>query len=267
VTRFTNGNEFQFQAIGAATPALWHGLTIFVIAINQDSGTVRFNTKSPGLGPGSVPVSGSGANNGIFSKIAMPLGNGWSAGILLSHEISSFNVSSVADPSRSVRYETVWRPSGGFGIAWQPNDKLITGIRLLSNADLERRIDSTRVAEGIARSNEFRIGVSAQPWQGAWFDVGATRLEKSNGLAGSHTVAVHPNLGFEHWFSEKRFAFRCGLDETSPTVGFSWKFAPFNLDVVYVRNIAKARSELFGSQSNSLVASLSVDYDKLFRKR
>jgi hypothetical protein len=77
---------------------------------------------------------------------------------------------------------------------------------------------------------------------------------------------THPDLGFEQWLLNRTFAFRFGLDETSPTVGFTYKFAPFNLDFVYVRNMAKARSELFGSESNSVIATLSVDYGALFKR-
>jgi hypothetical protein len=265
-TRFTNGNEFRFAAAGATSPALWQGLAIYLIAMTQDTNDVRFNTKSPGLGPGSVPVVGSGNNQALFSKIAMPLGNGFSAGVLLSYEVSTFDANSVSNPSQSVRYETEWRPSGGFGVAWQPNDKVLAGFRALLNTDLERRIDSTGVAEGTARSHEYRLGISVSPWKGAWLDAGATYLEKRNELNGTHTTETHPNLGFEQWLLERRLAFRFGLDETSPVVGFTYKLAPFNLDVVYVRNMAKARSELFGSESNSVIATLSLDYRALFKK-
>jgi hypothetical protein len=265
-TTFTNGNEFRFAAAGATSPALWHGLAIYLIAMTQDTNDVRFNTKSPGLGPGSVPIVGSGNNQALFSKIAMPLGNGFSAGILLSYEVSTFDANSVANPSQAVRYETDWRPSGGFGVAWQPNDKVLAGFRALLNNDLERRIDSTGAAEGMARSQEYRLGASVSPWKGAWLDAGATYLERRNELNGTHTTAIHPNLGFEQWLLNRRLAFRFGLDETSPTAGFTFKFAPFNLDIVYVRNMAKARSELFGAESNSVIATLSVDYRKLFTK-
>jgi hypothetical protein len=265
-TRFTNGNEFRFAAAGATSPALWHGLAIYLIAMSQDTNDVRFNTKSPGLGPNAVPVIGSGTNQALFTKIAMPLGNGFSAGVLLSYEVSTFDAASVSNPSQSVRYETDWRPSGGFGVAWQPNEQVLAGFRALLNTDLERRIDSTGVAEGTARSHEYRLGISVSPWKGAWLDAGATYLEKRNDLNGTHTTATHPNLGFEQWLLDRHLALRFGLDETSPVAGFTYKFPPFNLDVAYVRNMAKARSELFGSESNSVIATLSLDYRALFTK-
>ncbi len=259
-TRFTDGNEFRFAAVGATSPALWNGLAIYLIAMSQDSNDVGFNAKSPGLGPSAVPVIGSGRDQALFSKIAMPLGNGVSAGVLLSYEVSKFDATSVSNPAQSVRYETEWRPSGGFGLAWQPSDKLLAGFRALLNTDLERRIDSTGKAEGTARSQEYRLGISVSPWKGGWLDAGVTALEKRNELNATHSSETHPNLGLEQWFLNRRLALRFGLDETSPTAGLTYKVPPFNLDVAYVRNMAKARSELFGSESNSVIATLSLDY-------
>src|SRR5581483_1084815 len=39
-TRFTNGNDFQFAAMGATTPALWHGMSIYMIGMDQRSNTI-----------------------------------------------------------------------------------------------------------------------------------------------------------------------------------------------------------------------------------
>src|ERR1700751_3102073 len=36
-TRFDNGNTFQFSAVGLTSPALWHGLAIYVIAMTQSA--------------------------------------------------------------------------------------------------------------------------------------------------------------------------------------------------------------------------------------
>jgi hypothetical protein len=263
-TSYTNGNNFHFVALGATSVPLWNDLAVYLIALNQTSNTVQFDLHAPGLGSGATPVSGHGTNNALFSKIAMPLGHGVSAGVLLSYERSHFDAASVADPANTVRYETYWRPSGGFGVAWQPNKRLMFGIRALFNNDLERRIDSTGTSEGLARSAELRLGGSASPWQGALLDVGGTRLEKRNAIAGTHTTTYHPNLGFEQAFSDRRFVVRFGVDETSPTAGFSAKFPPFNLDVAYVRNMARARvGELFGDRSDSVVATLTIDYRAL----
>src|SRR6266853_2524393 len=41
-TRFTDGNEFRFAAVGATSPALWNGLAIYLIAMSQDSNDVGF---------------------------------------------------------------------------------------------------------------------------------------------------------------------------------------------------------------------------------
>jgi len=57
---------------------------------------------------------------------------------------------------------------------------------------------------------------------------------------------------------------RFGRDETSFTAGVSYKFAPFNLDVAYVNNMAQSRvGDLFGTSSRSFIATLNVDYRAL----
>jgi hypothetical protein len=263
-TSYTNGNDFHFVALGATSPPLWNDLAVYLIALNETSNTVQFDLRAPGLGSGATPVIGHGTNNALFSKIAMPVGHGVSAGVLLSYERSHFDAASLVDPGNTVRYETYWRPSGGFGVAWQPTKRLLFGIRALFNNDLERRIDATGTSEGLARSAELRLGGSVSPWHGALIDAGGTRLEKRNAIAGTHTTTYHPNLGFEQAFSDRRFVVRFGVDETSPTAGFSVKFRPFNLDVAYVRNIARARvGELFGDRSDSIVATLTLDYRAL----
>src|SRR4029077_14442387 len=134
--------------------------------MGQDTNELHFNTKSPGLGPSAVPVTGKGSDNAIFSKIAMPLGKGVSAGILLSRESSHFDATAQSNPDQTVRYQTEWRPSGGFGVAWQPTKKMLFGFRGLFNNDQERRTDSEGTRQGLARSMEFRLGGSVSPWTG-----------------------------------------------------------------------------------------------------
>ena len=116
-THYTNGNDFSFSAVGLTSPSLWNNLTIYMIALSEGTNDVHFNTKSPGLGPSPVAVTGSGKDNALFTKIAMPLGQGLSAGVLLSYETSQFNAETDANPKQTIRYETEWRPSGGFGAA------------------------------------------------------------------------------------------------------------------------------------------------------
>ena len=267
-TSYTNGNDFHFVAVGATTRPLWHVLAIYLIAMTETTNDLQFKLKSPGLGPEPTPVVGRGTDNALFSKIALPLGHGVSAGVLISYETSHFNASAVAASDNTVRYETFWRPSGGFGIAWQPNHRFLFGFRALLNNDLERRTDSAGTSEGLARSVELRLGGSFSPWEGALIDVGGTRLERRNSIAGTHTIIHEPNLGFEQAFLARRFTLRFGVDETSPTAGFSVKIPPFNLDVAYVRNIARARvGELFGTESNSILATFTVDYGAIYRGR
>lgn len=118
--------------------------------------------------------------------------------------------------------------------------------------------------EGLAKTNEYRLGTSYSPWEGALFDVGGTRLYKRNALADTTTTHYAPNLGFEQTFNNKSMAFRFGLDESSPGVGFSAKFADFKLDVAYVHDLGRDRvGDLFGNKSNSLIMTLNWDYQPL----
>jgi hypothetical protein len=263
-THYTNGNDFHFAAVGLTSPSLWHNLAIYVIAMFQDTNDVHFNTKSPGLGPVPVPLIGNGSDHAIFAKIAMPLGKGFSVGVLLSHETSQFDATAAANltvQQESVRYETEWRPSGGFGVAWQPGKRVLFGFRGLFNNDLERRTDSAGTAEGMVHTAEYRMGASISPWQGALVDVGATRLQRRNALTGTHTFVYHPNVGFEQELLKGRLTPRFGLDETSPTVGLSLKFVRYKLDFAYVDNMARSRvGNLFGPNSNSFLVTFTVDY-------
>ncbi len=258
-THYTNGNDFNFQAVGATSPSLWHDLAIYAIAMQQGTNDVKFLAKAQGLGATAVPMVGKGNDEAVFVKMAMPIAYGFSAGVLLSHETSQFDATTSA--GQSVKYETDWRPSGGFGVAWQSDDKKwLFGFRALYNNDFERRINSTGVAEGMAESQEYRLGGSYQVWKGGLIDIGATRIEKWNAIAGTHTVTYNPNLGFEQKVFDN-FTFRFGLDETSPTAGFTYRFSPFKLDVSYVHDMAKARvGDLFGTTSDSVLATLTFDF-------
>ena len=260
-THYGDGNDFHFSAIGLTSPHLWHDLTIYVIAMFQDTSGARLNVKSPGVGPRPVSVIGTGSDHAIFSKIALPLGKGFSVGILLSHETSHFDATVAGELPQSIRYETHWRPSGGFGVTWQPRKTMLFGFRGLLNNDLEYRTDPAGSSKGLAHTAEYRLGGSLSPWKGAWVDVGATRLERRNALAGTHTLVTHPNLGFEQTLLDTHLGLRVGLDETSPTVGLSLKFARYKLDTAYVDNMGRSRvGGLFGDQSRSFLVTFAVDY-------
>jgi hypothetical protein len=265
-TSFTNGNDFNFAAIGATSPLLWHDLAVYLIALNESTNDVQFATKYPGLGSASVPVTGTGSDHALFSKIALPLGGGFSAGVLLSFEKSHFDAAADANPSNAIRWDTEWRPSGGFGVSWQPNPRVLVGVRALLNTDYEHITDSAGEQEGTARSQEFRVGASISPWEGALVDVGGTRLHKQNGISQTNTTHTEPNLGFEQALN-RRLTIRFGKDETSLTSGLSAKLAPFDIGLAYVNNMAHARvGDLFGKNSNSLFLTVALDYRSFARK-
>ena len=260
-TQFTNGNEFHFGAGGMTSPATWHHLTFYAITMVQNGDGIHLNVQSPGLGHGAIPVTGNGSDLGIFGKIAMPLGKGVSVGVLLSHETSQFNATADATPGNSIHYDSEWRPSGGLGLAWQPNKRLLFGAREMVNNDMEYRTDPAGTTHGVVRSTEFRRGTSSAPWKGAWVDMGGTSLIRSNAQAATHSHFYHPNLGFEQDLPDKHLALRFGLDETSPTAGLSLKYKRLKLDSAYVNNMGRGRAgNLFGTHSNSLLMTFTFDY-------
>jgi hypothetical protein len=262
VTDYTNGNVFTFTAVGATTPPIWHGLAIYLIALSQHAEDIHLSLSSPGLGPGPRAVIGSGADQALFSKIAAPLGHGFSAGILLSYELSQFSAATpIGDPAPgAVHYATRWRPSGGFGVVWQPGPRVLVGTRVILNHDQEIRTDALGVTEGLARSYEFRLGGSVVPWPGGILDVGGTELYRRNGLTGITTTALHPNLGFEQTLPGNTVVVRAGIDETSYGGGITLRRRPLQLDVAYVYDLGRARvGPLFGTTSNSVLATLTFD--------
>jgi len=260
-TGYTNGNNLQFSAAGLTSPSLSHHLTIYGIVMYEEGDNVRFSAKSQGLGPNAIALIGKGSDQAVFSKIAIPLGKEFSVGILLAHETSYFDVKVESNLQQTVHYSTSWRPSAGLGATWQPSRSMLFRFRSLLNSDLEHRTDPAGTAEGTARTTEFRLGSSIAPWSGALIDTGVTRLERRNDLAATHSVAYHPNLGFEQTLLDKRLALRGGLDETSPTAGLSLKFSRYKLDTAYVSNMARGRvGNLFGTGSRSIVMTFTLDY-------
>jgi hypothetical protein len=262
ITHYTNGNDFTFTAVGATTPVLWHGLAVYAIALAQHAEGIRLALSSPGLGPTSRTLIGGGANQALFTKIAMPIAAGFSAGVLLSYELSHFDASTpIGDPAPgTVHYETRWRPSGGFGVTWQPGPRLLFGTRAILNHDQEVRTDVAGTSEALARSYEARLGGSVSPWTGALVDVGGTWLYRRNGLAGTTKTALHPNLGFEQTLLGRALSLRAGLDETSYGGGFTARRRPLQLDVAYVYDLGSARiGDLFGHTSHSVLATLTFD--------
>jgi hypothetical protein len=262
LTAYTNGNSFTFTAVGATTPELWHGLAVYVIALSQHADDIHLSLSSPGLGPQARALVGGGANQALFFKIAMPLGHGLSAGVLASYELSQFDArTEPGDPAPgAVRYQTRWRPSGGFGVTWQPAPRLLFGTRAILNHDQEVRTDDEGTRAALARSYEVRQGGSVSPWAGALVDLGGTWLYRRNGLAGTTKSALHPNVGFEQTLPGRALALRAGLDETSFGGGVTLRHRPLQLDVAYVRDLGKARlGDLFGETSNSILATLTFD--------
>lgn len=266
ITSYTNGNEFTFTAVGFTSPKLWHDLAIYAIALSQHATDTHLSLQSPGLGDASLPMHGDGANQALFIKAAMPLAYGFSAGVLLSYELSQYDLVPDVGPGY-VRLETQWRPSGGFGVAWQPTDWILVGTRFILNNDLEVRADPSGTAAGIYHSFEERLGGSVSLWPGGLLDAGATARQRIRRLDGTSTSGIAPNLGIEQTLFQKHLALRAGYDESSPTVGLTGILKPFRLDVAYVYDLGMARvGTLFGTTSHSVLVTFTYDYASTFPK-
>jgi hypothetical protein len=273
-TSYGNGNLFTFTAVGFTTPALTHGLALYVIALSQSATGIHLQLKSPALGATAVPVRGDGANQAIFAKLALPLARGFSVGLLLSYEVSQFDAATEIGPPATVTYRTRWLPSGGFGVSWQPMQRLLAGVRVILNHDREIRTDGRGAEEGLARSYEFRAGLSFSPWKGALLDAGGTLLDRANALAGTERLLGGANLGVEQALFERALVVRAGVDECdfvdacTVTAGLSVKVAPVNLDVAYLYDLGRARvGTLFGEHSHSVLATLTLDYGRLWKPK
>lgn len=271
VTRYSGNNLFSFTAVGVTTPDLWRGLVIYAIALSQNANNISMSLKSPGQWNGAIPVHGNGANQVLFIKAAMPLGKGFSIGVLLSYERSQFTA--VGDTSyalghgavaNNIQYQTGWLPSGGFGITWQPNKKILVGFRGLFNQDIEH---INKNVKGLNLSHEYRLGIALGLWDGAMVDVGGNVRYRYNENYNTRSLASSPNIGFEQNFMHQLFALRTGVDESSFVAGGSLKLAIIVIDIAYVNNLGMARiGSLFGSGSNSVLTTCTFNFGKFIKK-
>jgi hypothetical protein len=265
-TIYTNGNKFNFTAVGATLPPFKRGLTLYVIALSQSAANVSAILKHPASGGLPEADHGDGSNQAVFLKAAMPLGKGWSGGILISYERSQFNAIADYPGGPYVNYWTRWVPSGGFGVSWQPSKRILIGFRGLFNNDKEWRVDNVSAESGMNNTQEYRLGISVGLWQGALADVGGNVRHRSNQLYKTKSTATEPNVGFEQSLWHRHFTFRFGMDETSGTGGISLRFNPINIDVAYLHNLAAERvGTIFGATNNSILATVVYDFGN--RKR
>ncbi|HEY4208808.1 MAG TPA: hypothetical protein VGM31_18405 [Puia sp.] len=266
-TIYPNGNNFSFTAVGVTLPSFKNGLTLYAIALSQYAANISTTLKYPGSGGLADAVHGDENNQAIFLKAAMPLGKGFSAGVLLSYERSQFDANSDKTVGQYVNYQTRWVPSGGFGVTWQPFKRILVGFRALFNNDMEKRTDNIGSSTGANNTQEYRLGVSVGLWQGALVDVGGNIRHRSNQLYNMKNTATEPNLGFEQNLWRRHFAFRFGMDETSGTGGISLRFAPLIIDIAYVRNLASERVRtIFGANSNSILSTVVFDFGNVRRR-
>lgn len=266
-TAYSNGNKFGFTAVGVTLPPFKKGLTLYAIALSQYATNISTVLKYPGSGGVPDAVHGDGNNQSIFVKAAMPLGKGFSAGVLLSYERSQFDANSDKASGQFVRFGTSWVPSGGFGVTWQPSKLVLIGFRGLFNNDIEKRTDNVKIATGSNNTQEYRLGVSVALWKGALLDVGGNIRHRSNELASTKNTVTEPNFGFEQRLLQQHFSFRFGVDETSPTAGISLRFSPILIDIAFVHNLAAERvGSIFGTASNSILSTVTFDFGSFMRR-
>ena len=259
-------NTFSFTAVGVTLPPLRNGLVLYAIALSQNATNISTTLKYPGSGGVADAVHGNGNNQAVFIKAAMPLGRGFSAGLLVSYERSGFDARSDKSVGQFVDYKTGWIPSGGFGVTWQPSKRVLVGFRGLFNNDMEERTDNAGYSSGANNTQEYRLGVSVGVWQGALVDIGGNIRHRSNQLYHTGNTATEPNLGFEQNLWRRHVAFRFGLDETSGTGGISVRFSPIIIDVAYVHNLAAERvGTIFGRTSNSVLMTVVFDFGNFRR--
>ena len=268
VTNYTNNNNFSFTAVGITTPSIWHGLTIYAIELSQYASNISTSLKSPVFGSNAASVLGDANNQALFLKAALPIDNHFSVGILISYERSQFNAVSDSNPTNYVRYQTNWLPSGGFGISYQPNKRLLVGFRALINQDMENRIDNVSTSKGLNSTQEYRLGASIGLWKGALVDVGGNLRHRHNAISNTDLSRTEPNIGFEQNLFQKHLALRVGLDETSKTCGFSLKYQSITFDFAYLNNIGFERvGNIFGTNSNSFISTLVFHYGNFKNKK
>ncbi|HZR47727.1 MAG TPA: hypothetical protein VFA47_13535 [Candidatus Manganitrophaceae bacterium] len=253
------GNTFGFTAVGATSPSFWGDAALYVIGLSQQATDLHVWTRtSPN--PTKPPSLGDGSDQAVFVKFAKPISSTVSLGLLGSYEISQMTLLPF-DGSPAIRFQTEWRPSGGFGMTWQPNRMLLVGARALFNRDLEIRSSGGADKEGELRSDEYRAGVSLLPWRGGLLDVGVVALSRYSGLDRTSFHRVEPTFGVEQAVLPDRFWVRVGRDETTWTGGISVQAAPLKLDLAYVNNLAEIRTgDIFGKKNSGVIGTITLKY-------
>lgn len=267
VVRFSDtANFFSFSAVGFTTPTFWDDAAFYVIALSQHAPNTRVWTLTA-PSPNKPPSTGNLSDASMFVKFAKPLTPTLSIGFMGAFELSDALL--VPDNGAApIRFTTSYRPSGGAGLHWHPDDHWQVGARVILNHDVETRTQGAASKSGLLRSYEYRLGAAYSPWAGTLFDVGAAALDRSNGLEGTSTFDVHPTIGAEQALVKKRVWIRGGLDETTWTAGMSVTFGAFKIDLAYLRNLAAARTgDVFGQRNVSFIGTLGFDYEKALSKK
>jgi hypothetical protein len=117
-------------------------------------------------------------------------------------------------------------------------------------------------------AHEYRAGISILIWKDALIDIGGNVRYRHNEIYRVRHTDLNPNIGFEQGLCHKQLFLRVGLDESSGTSGFSIKTKYVILDAAYVYNLGIARiGPLFGTVSNSCLATLTFNYGKFNKTR
>lgn len=253
------GNQFDFTAVGVTTPKFWKDATFYIIALSQQATDLHVWAGNPATGP-KPPSLGAGSNNAVFGKLAKPLTETLSLGVMVAYELSQMTLQPDGGAA-PIRFATGWLPSGGAGVTWQPNKMVLAGLRAILNHDNETRSQGTASQSGLLRSYEYRAGVALMPWWGGLVDVGGVMLQRWNGVDGTHTSTFALAVGAEQMLIDKRLWLRGGRDENAWTAGASVRAAPVKFDVAYVVNLGVDRTNgIFGKDGRGVLGTLTLDF-------
>jgi hypothetical protein len=265
VVHFTDtGNTFTFSAVGFTTPRFWKDAAFYVIALGQTGTDARvWDFTTPNAS--KPPSTGNISDTSVFVKFAKPITPAWSFGVMGAFELSQATL--IPDNGApTIRFNTSYLPSGGFGLHFHPDSHWQVGARVILNHDEETRRQGDAVRSGLLRSYEYRLGAAFSPWPGTLLDAGGVVLDRSNAVEHTKTFDLHPTLGVEQALVPKRVWARAGLDETTWTTGMSVAAKPFKIDLAYLYNLAAARTaDVFGKRNASLIATIGFDYESVLK--
>jgi hypothetical protein len=260
LARFKGGNTFTSVIVEATTPAFAYGLTIRIAGATSDASSTQLSLASIAV-PGTY--KGGGNSRGFWITAAMPLGAGFSAGLVAAYDVAEFSATAPGNGGFAT-YQTQWWPTGGLGLTWQPDPHLVVGAQASIATDTEVRVDAAGTVQGLDRDDAFSLGAAGSLWPGGLVELGGSYTWQSNDLAVSRGGRFGLHTGIEQSFFDRLLEIRAGLADLSPRAGVALRISPLRLDVCYAYDLAIENiGSVFGSHSHTVMARISLDYRAL----